>query len=137
MNLCDFTKWCINIATRQIHNTQFKNPVKTKSERSYIYLWYPLFRKSRFMLYEYDLVKYFWICHSFVIRNGKLAVASVAHATPLFLPHPEIIYINVLHYSAPPQPYLLRATPPLCPNWRHCLWASDPLIDRFLQKTIN
>ena len=52
--------------------------------------------------------------------NLKLAVASVAHATPHFLPRPEIIYINVLHYSAPSQAYLLRATPPLCPDWRHC-----------------
>ena len=38
------------------------------------------------------------------ITNGaKLAVASVARATPLFLPRPKIIYINVLHYSAPPE----------------------------------
>ena len=37
------------------------------------------------------------------MSNGaKLAVASVAR-TPLFLPRPEIIYINVLHYSAPPE----------------------------------
>ena len=70
-------------------------------------------------------------------NGAKLAVASVARATPLFLPCPEIIYINVLHYSAPPRTYLLRATPPLCPNWRHCLWASDPLIDRFLQKFMD
>ena len=35
------------------------------------------------------------------IHNGaKLAVASVARATPLFPPRPEIMYINVLHYSA-------------------------------------
>ena len=51
--------------------------------------------------------------------NLKLAVASVAHATPRFLPRLEIIYINVLHYSAPPQTYLPCATPPLCPHWRH------------------
>ena len=55
------------------------------------------------------------------MNNGaKLAVATVARATPLLLPRPEIININVLHYSAPPQTYLLRATPPLCPDWRHC-----------------
>ncbi len=35
--------------------------------------------------------------------NLKLAVASVTHATPRFLPRPEIIYINVLHYSALPK----------------------------------
>ena len=51
--------------------------------------------------------------------NMKLAVASVAHATPRFLPRLEIIYINVLHYSAPPQTYLLRATLLLSPDWRH------------------
>ena len=55
------------------------------------------------------------------MRNGaKLAIASVARATPLFLPRPEIIYINLLHYSALPQTYLLHATPPLCPDWHHC-----------------
>ena len=32
------------------------------------------------------------------MSNGaKLAVASVARATPLFLPRPEIIYINYLY----------------------------------------
>ena len=41
-----------------------------------------------------------------MFNGAKLAVASVARATPLFLPRPEIIYINVLHYSAP--------------DWRHC-----------------
>ena len=46
----------------------------------------------------------FRFVHSTVIVNGaKLAVASVARATPLFLPFPKIIYINVLHYSAPPE----------------------------------
>ena len=55
-----------------------------------------------------------------MFNGAKLAVASVARATPLFLPRPEIIYINVLHYSALPRTYLLRATPPLCPDWRHC-----------------
>ena len=59
-------------------------------------------------------IVYFHICN-----GAKLAVASVACATPLSLPRPEIIYINVLHYSAPPRTYLLRATPPLCPDWRH------------------
>ena len=56
--------------------------------------------------------------HMYMSNGAKLAVASVARATPLFLPCPEIIYINVLHYSAPPRTYLLRATPPLCPDWR-------------------
>ena len=58
--------------------------------------------------------------YKYIVNGAKLAVASVARATPLFLPHPEIIYIYVLHYSAPPPTYLLRATPPLCPDWRHC-----------------
>ena len=52
-------------------------------------------------------------------NGAKLAVASVARATPLFLPRPEFIYITVVHYSAPPRTFLLRATPPLCPDWRH------------------
>ena len=56
-----------------------------------------------------------------IINGAKLAVASVARATPLFLPRPEIIYINVLHYSAPPRTYLLRATPLFRPLWRHCV----------------
>ena len=51
--------------------------------------------------------------------GAKLAVAPVARATPLFLPRPEIIYINVVHYSAPPRTYLLRATPLFRPLWRH------------------
>ena len=38
-----------------------------------------------------------------MLIGAKLAVAPVARATPLFLPRPEIIYINVLHYSAPPE----------------------------------
>ena len=54
-----------------------------------------------------------------IVNGAKLAVASVARATPLFLPRPEIIYINVLLYSAPPRTYLLRATLPLYPVWRH------------------
>ena len=52
--------------------------------------------------------------------GAKLAVAPVARATPLFLPRPEITYINVVHYSAPPRTYLLRATPLFRPLWRHC-----------------
>ena len=56
---------------------------------------------------------------SAVLNGAKLAVASVARATPLFLPRPEIIYINVVHYSAPPRTYLLRATPLFRPLWRH------------------
>ena len=63
-------------------------------------------------------------------NGAKLAVASVARATPLFLPRPEIIYINVLHYSAPPRTYLLRATPPLCPNWRH--WRCQKPVVHYL-----
>ena len=54
--------------------------------------------------------------------GAKLAVAPVARATPLFLPRPEIIYINVVHYSAPPRTYLLRATPLFRPLWRHCIY---------------
>ena len=54
-----------------------------------------------------------------IINGAKLAVAPVARATPLFLPRPEIIYINVVHYSAPPRTYLLRATLLLSPDWRH------------------
>ena len=68
------------------------------------------------------------------IHNGaKLAVASVARATPLFLPRPEIIYINVLHYLAPPRTYLLRATPPLCPDW--CHWTF--IIQTFYKEKIS
>ena len=66
------------------------------------------------------------------MANGaKLAVASVAHATPLFLLRPEIIYINVLHYSAPPRTYLLCATPPLCPDWRHWSWPKVDTVTDF------
>ena len=50
---------------------------------------------------------------------AKIAVVPVARATPLFLPRPEITYINVVHYSAPPRTYLLRATPLFRPLWRH------------------
>ena len=58
-----------------------------------------------------------------LMSNGaKLAVAPVARATPLFLPRPEIIYIYVLHFSAPPLTYFVRAIPPLSPDWRHCWW---------------
>ena len=56
-----------------------------------------------------------------IFIGDKLAVAPVARATPLFLPRPEIIYINVVHYSAPPRTYLLRATPLFRPLWRHCV----------------
>ena len=54
-----------------------------------------------------------------IIIGAKLAVAPVARATPLFLPRPEIIYINVLHFSAPPRTYLVSATPLFRPLWRH------------------
>ena len=30
--------------------------------------------------------------YKYIVNGAKLAVASVARATPLFLPHPEIIY---------------------------------------------
>ena len=68
-------------------------------------------------------------------NGAKLAVASVARATPLFLPRPEIIYINVLHYSAPPRTYLLCATPPLCPDWRHWLCSIIRMIIYNLAKS--
>ena len=54
--------------------------------------------------------------------GAKLAVAPVARATPLFLPRPEIIYINVLHFCAPPRTYLVSATPLFRPLWRHCTY---------------
>ena len=57
-----------------------------------------------------------------IFIGAKLAVAPVARATPLFLPRPEIIYINVLHFSAPPRTYLVSATPLFRPLWRHCLY---------------
>ena len=68
------------------------------------------------------------------IRIGaKLAVAPVARATPLFLPCPEIIYINVLHYYAPPRTYLVPATLLLSPDWRHwlflfCKWTNNQYL---------
>ena len=64
--------------------------------------------------------------------GAKLAVAPVARATPLFLPRPEIIYINVVHYSAPPRTYLLRATPLFRPLWRHCVY-----LNHQMKKPIN
>ena len=64
----------------------------------------------------------FFIFILFIVIGAKLAVAPVARATPLFLPRPEIIYINVVHYSAPPRTYLLRATPLFRPLWRHWLF---------------
>ena len=36
-------------------------------------------------------------CLKNIYNGAKLAVASVARATPLFLPRPEIIYINYLY----------------------------------------
>ena len=57
---------------------------------------------------------------SLIIFNGaKLGVAPVARAPPLFLPRPELKYIYVLHTSAPPRTYLVRATLLLSPDWRH------------------
>ena len=56
------------------------------------------------------------------MNNGaKLGVAPVARAPPLFLPRPELKYIYVLHTSAPPRTYLVRATLLLSPDWRHWL----------------
>ena len=68
--------------------------------------------------------------------GAKLAVAPVARATPLFLPRPKIIYINLLHYSALPQTYLLHATPPLCPDWRHFPSRYPISIQLFVQSSI-
>ena len=54
------------------------------------------------------------------MTNGaKLGVAAVACATPLFLPRLEIMYINMLHISAPPRTYLVYAPLVLSPDWRH------------------
>ena len=62
-----------------------------------------------------------------VIANGaKLGVAAVARATPLFLPRPEIMYINMLHISAPPRTYLVCAPPVLSPVWRYWLLLTIP-----------
>ena len=36
-------------------------------------------------------------------NGAKLGVAAVARATPLFLPRPEIMYIDMLQISAPPE----------------------------------
>ena len=61
------------------------------------------------------------------IYNGaKLGVAPVARAPPLFLPRPELKYIYVLHTSAPPRTYLVRATLLLSPDWRHWRLSSLP-----------
>ena len=66
---------------------------------------------------------FFYISYRKKMNIGaKLAVAPVARATPLFLPRPEIIYINVLHFSAPPRTYLVSATPLFRPLWRHWIW---------------
>ena len=65
---------------------------------------------------------YIWFGHGTVLLNGaKLGVAPVARAPPLFLPCPELKYIYVLHTSAPPRTYLVRATLLLSPDWRHCV----------------
>ena len=61
------------------------------------------------------------------MSNGaKQGVAPVARAPPLFLPRPELKYIYVLHTSAPPRTYLVRATLLLSPNWRH--WTTCSLF---------
>ena len=54
-------------------------------------------------------------------NGAKLGVEPVARAPPLFLPRPELKYIYVLHTSAPPRTYLVRATLLLSPDWRHCV----------------
>ena len=54
-----------------------------------------------------------------MINGAKLDVAPVARATPLFLPRPELKYIDLLHTSASLQTYLVRATLLLSPDWRH------------------
>ena len=53
------------------------------------------------------------------IRIGQWRKLAVARAPPLFLPRPEIIYIYVLHFSAPPWTNLVRAPPPLSPDRRY------------------
>ena len=55
-------------------------------------------------------------------NGAKLGVAPVARATPLFLPRPEFMYINMLHISALPRTYLVCAPPILSPDWRHWKW---------------
>ena len=70
-----------------------------------------------------------------IINGAKLAVASVARATLLFLPHPEIIYTNVLHYSAPPRTYLLRATPLFRPLWLH--WLSEKQLNLIYDRKVQ
>ena len=42
-----------------------------------------------------------------IFNGAKLGVAAVARATPLFLPRPEFMYINMLHISAPPRTYIV------------------------------
>ena len=61
-----------------------------------------------------------WYEIYFMLNGAKLGVAAVARATPLFLPRPEIMYINMLHISAPPRTYLVCTPPVLSPDWRHC-----------------
>ena len=53
-----------------------------------------------------------------ILNGAKLGVAPVARAPPLFLPRPELKYIYVLHTSAPPRTYLVRATLLLSPDWQ-------------------
>ena len=49
--------------------------------------------------------QFFHVRHIAVFENitngAKLCVATVAHAPPLFLPCPEILYINMLNFSCP------------------------------------
>ena len=54
-----------------------------------------------------------------ITKGAHLMGAVGALAPKVFLPRPEIIYIYVLHFSALPRTYLVRATSPLSPDWRH------------------
>ena len=60
-----------------------------------------------------------------IFNGAKLGVAPVARAPPLFLPRPELKYIYVLHTSAPPRTYLVRATLLLSPDWRHWVYVTE------------
>ena len=74
----------------------------------------------------------------FIVINGaKLGVAPVARAPPLFLPRPELKYIYVLHTSAPPRTYLVRATLLLSPDWRHCIFNFPPILWALCDDTVG
>ena len=73
--------------------------------------------------YLHECLFLYWrkYVHTYIFNGAKLGVAPVARAPPLFLPRPELKYIYVLHTSAPPRTYLVRATLLLSPDWRHWL----------------